>query len=53
MILEAMKTPTQEMILAGAMAMNGVATSGGGSVIMGQPKDVFTAMIQAAQGSET
>ncbi len=43
------KEPTEKMVIAGATeAMQGQSTSSGGTVIFGQPKDVYRAMIKAA-----
>lgn len=50
--IEAMIEPADGMVIAGAKAMVGIATSGGGSVIIGQPKDVWQAMCRAALEGE-
>lgn len=44
----AMWEPTEKMIIAGAKAMVSQPTQAGGIVIIGQPKDVFKAMMKAA-----
>lgn len=40
------KEPTDEMIVRAAKVMDGLATSCGGVVICGQPKDIYKAMIK-------
>lgn len=44
------RPPSGEMVIAGAKAMVGQATSGGGMVIFGQPKDVYEAMLSVYEG---